>query len=145
MVSQKKYAVALCLPKSWAHGADRAFVNFRFSSASLRRYTLQSPAPKGGQVDKNHPIRPPEGAKADIVNEDEDGYTVVTPRGKTRWVDRERVRTYRMTEIQIRTSAEGGASALGTSDPKGCRLIGVSPEVAASGQNGAFDSNRPWS
>jgi hypothetical protein len=102
-----------------SHGAGRAFVNLhRFSSASLRLYTLQSLAPKCGQVNKNRPIRLPEGAKVDIVNEDDDGYAVVTPRGKTWWVNGERVRTYRMTEIQIRTSGEGGASALGTSDPK---------------------------
>ena len=88
-----------------SHGAGRAFVNLhRFSSASLRLYTLQSLAPKGGQVNKNRPIRLPEGAK--VLAE------------KTWWVDGERVRTYRMTEIQIRTSGEGGASALGTSDPK---------------------------
>jgi hypothetical protein len=96
-----------------SHGAGRAFVNLhRFSSASLRRHALQSPAPKCGQVDKNCPIRLPESAKADIVNEDEDGYAVVALRGKTWWVDGERVRTYRMTEIQIRTSSEGALPRL---------------------------------
>jgi hypothetical protein len=31
-------------------------------------------------------------AKVDIVNDDDDGYVVVTHRGKTWWVDGERVR-----------------------------------------------------
>jgi hypothetical protein len=96
-----------------SHGAGRAFVNLhRFSSASLRLYTLQSLAPKGGQVNKSRPIRPPEGAKVEIANEDDDGYGVVTPRGKTWWVNGERVRAYRMTEIQIRTSSEGALPRL---------------------------------
>jgi hypothetical protein len=35
---------------------------------------------------------PPEGAKVDVVKEDDDGCAVVTHRGKTWWVDGERVR-----------------------------------------------------
>jgi hypothetical protein len=55
-------------------------------------YTMQSLTPKGGQINKNCPIRLPVGTKVDVVNEDDDGYAVVTHRGKTWWVDGERVR-----------------------------------------------------
>lgn len=54
-------------------------------------YTLQSLTPKGGQIDKNCPIRLPKGTKVDVINDDEDGYAVVKHRGKTWWVDGERV------------------------------------------------------
>ena len=62
------------------------------SWGAAHQYTMQSLTPKGGQVNKNCPIRLPEGAKVDVVNEDDDGYAVVTHRGKTWWVDGERVR-----------------------------------------------------
>ena len=55
-------------------------------------YTMQSLTPKGGQINKNCPIRLPAGTKVDVVTEDDDGYAVVTHRGKTWWVDGERVR-----------------------------------------------------
>jgi hypothetical protein len=55
-------------------------------------YTIQSLTPKGGQIDKHCPIRLPKGTKVDVVNEDDDGYAVVTHRGKTWWVDGERVK-----------------------------------------------------
>jgi hypothetical protein len=62
------------------------------SWGAAHQYTMQSLTPKGGQVNKNCPIRLPEGAKVDVVNEDDHGYAVVTHRGKTWWVDGERVR-----------------------------------------------------
>jgi len=55
-------------------------------------YTMQSLTPKGGQISKNCPIRLPKGTKVDVINEDDDGYAVVTHRGKTWWVDGERVK-----------------------------------------------------
>jgi hypothetical protein len=54
-------------------------------------YTLQSLTPKGGQIDKNCPIRLPKGTRVDIIKDDDDGYAVVKHRGKTWWVDGERV------------------------------------------------------
>jgi hypothetical protein len=62
------------------------------SWGAAHEYTLQSLTPKGGQFSKHCPIRLPEGTKVDVVNEDDDGYAVVTHRGKTWWVDGERVR-----------------------------------------------------
>jgi hypothetical protein len=62
------------------------------SWGAAHEYTLQSLTPKGGQFSKNCPIRLPEGTKIDVVNEDDEGYAVVTHRGKTWWVDGERVR-----------------------------------------------------
>jgi hypothetical protein len=62
------------------------------SWGAAHQYTLQSLTPKGGQFSKNCPIRLPAGATVDVVNEDDDGYAVVTHRGKTWWVDGERVR-----------------------------------------------------
>jgi hypothetical protein len=62
------------------------------SWGAAHQYTMQSLTPKGGQVNKNCPIRLPEGTKVDVVNADDDGYAVVTHRGKTWWVDGERVR-----------------------------------------------------
>jgi hypothetical protein len=54
-------------------------------------YTIQSLTPKGGQIDKNCPIRLPKGTKVDIIKDDDDGYAVVIHRGRTWWVDGERV------------------------------------------------------
>jgi hypothetical protein len=62
------------------------------SWGAAHEYTMQSLTPKGGQISKYCPIRLPVGAKIDVVNEDDDGYAVVTHRGKTWWVDGERVR-----------------------------------------------------
>jgi hypothetical protein len=62
------------------------------SWAAAHEYTLQSLTPKGGQINKNCPIRLPKGTAVDVTNEDDDGYAVVTHRGKTWWVDGERVR-----------------------------------------------------
>ena len=62
------------------------------SWGAAHQYTMRSLTPKGGQINKNCPIRLPEGTKVDVVNEDDDGYAVVTHRGKTWWVDGERVR-----------------------------------------------------
>jgi hypothetical protein len=73
-------------------GVIRAETYACTSWGAAHEYTLQSLTPKGGQVNRNCPIRLPEGAKVDVVNEDDDGYAVVTHRGKTWWVDGERVR-----------------------------------------------------
>jgi hypothetical protein len=54
-------------------------------------YTIQSLTPKGGQINKNCPIRLPKGAKIDVIKDDDDGYAVVIRHGKTWWVDGERV------------------------------------------------------
>jgi hypothetical protein len=62
------------------------------SWGAAHEYTLQSLTPKGGQINKNCPIRLSRGTKVDVVQEDDDGYAVVTYRGKTWWVDGERVR-----------------------------------------------------
>jgi hypothetical protein len=62
------------------------------SWAAAHEYTLQSLTPKGGQMNKNCPIRISKGASVEVTNEDDDGYTVVTYRGKTWWVDNERVK-----------------------------------------------------
>lgn len=62
------------------------------SWGAAHQYTMQSLTPKGGQIDRNCPIRLPKGTPVDVTNEDDDGYAVVTHRGKTWWVDGERVR-----------------------------------------------------
>ena len=62
------------------------------SWAAAHEYTLQSLRPTGGQINKNCPIRISKGQIVDVTNEDDDGYTVVTYRGKTWWVDNERVK-----------------------------------------------------
>jgi len=62
------------------------------SWAAAHEYTLQSLRPTGGQMNKNCPIRISKGASVDVTNEDDDGYAVVTYRGKTWWVDNERVK-----------------------------------------------------
>ena len=61
------------------------------SWGAAHEYTLQSLTPKGGQFSKSCPVRLPRGTKVDVVNEDEEGYAVVMHRGKTWWVDGERV------------------------------------------------------
>lgn len=62
------------------------------SWAAAHEYTLASLRPSGGRMDKNCPIRISKGQAVDVTNEDDDGYTVVTYRGKTWWVDNERVK-----------------------------------------------------
>jgi|APMI01.1.fsa_nt_gi hypothetical protein len=62
------------------------------SWAAAHEYTLRSLTPKGGRIDKNCPTRLPKGTKVDVVQEDDEGYAVVTHRGKTWWVDDARVR-----------------------------------------------------
>ena len=59
---------------------------------AAHEYTLQSLTPKGGQINKNCPIRISRGTKVDIVQDDDEGYAVVTYQGKRWWVDGERVR-----------------------------------------------------
>ena len=59
---------------------------------AAHEYTMQSLTPKGGQITRNFPIRLPKGTKVDVIKDDDDGYAVVTHRGKTWWVDGERVR-----------------------------------------------------
>lgn len=73
-------------------GVIRAETYACTSWGAAHEYTMQSLTPKGGQINKNCPIRLPQGAKIDIVKEDDDGYAVVMHRGKTWWVDGERVR-----------------------------------------------------
>ncbi len=43
-------------------------------------------------MDKNCPIRISKSQAVDVTNEDDDGYIVVTYRGKTWWVDNEHVK-----------------------------------------------------
>lgn len=62
------------------------------SWAAAHEFTLQSLRPSGGRMDKNCPIRISKGQAVDVTNEDDDGYTVVTYRGRTWWVDNERVK-----------------------------------------------------
>jgi len=61
------------------------------SWGAAHEYTMQSLTPKGGQINKNCPIRLPKGTKVDVINDDDDGYAVVIHRGRTWWVDGERV------------------------------------------------------
>lgn len=62
------------------------------SWGAAHQYTMQSLTPKGGQINRNCPIRLPKGTPVEVTNEDDDGYAVVTHRGKTWWVDNERVK-----------------------------------------------------
>jgi hypothetical protein len=61
------------------------------SWGAAHTYTMQSLTPKGGQINKYCPIRLPKGTKVDVISDDDDGYAVVMCRGKTWWVDGERV------------------------------------------------------
>jgi hypothetical protein len=85
-------AIRSTMPADARSGVIRAETYACTSWGAAHEYTLQSLTPKGGQINKNCPIRLPEGAKVDVVNEDDEGYAVVTHRGKTWWVDGERVR-----------------------------------------------------
>src|SRR5262245_12004500 len=71
--------------QSWS-GLIKAETYACTSWGAVHEYTLQSLTPKGGQINKNCPIRLPKGTKVDVINDDEDGYAVVTHRGKTWWV-----------------------------------------------------------
>ena len=62
------------------------------SWAAAHEYSLASLRPSGGRMDKNCPIRISKGQAVDVTNEDDEGYTVVTYRGKTWWVDNDRVK-----------------------------------------------------
>lgn len=62
------------------------------SWGAAHEYTMQSLTPKGGQISRNCPIRLSKGTKVDVIKDDDDGYAIVTHRGKTWWVDGERVR-----------------------------------------------------
>ena len=84
-------AITPQLPRRPARSDQRR--NYACTSwGAAHEYTMQSLTPKGGQISKNCPIRLPQGAKIDVINEDDDGYAVVAHRGKTWWVDGERVR-----------------------------------------------------
>ena len=89
-------AVVLALPAATpAHarpGVIKAETYACTSWGAAHEYTMQSLTPKGGQINRNCPIRLPQGTKIDVINEDDDGYAVVMHRGKTWWVDGERVR-----------------------------------------------------
>ena len=86
------FAMLATMPATARSGTIRAETYACTSWAAAHEYTLQSLAPKGGQINKNCPIRIPRGTKVEIVKEDDDGYAVVTQGSKTWWVDGERVR-----------------------------------------------------
>jgi hypothetical protein len=85
-------AIRAATPADARPGVIRVETYACTSWGAAHEYTMQSLTPKGGQVNKNCPIRLSKGAKVDVVKEDDDGYAVVTHRGKTWWVDGERVR-----------------------------------------------------
>ena len=62
------------------------------SWAAAHEYSLASLRPSGGKMDKNCPIRIAKGQAVEVTSEDDDGYMVVTYRGKTWWVDNDRVK-----------------------------------------------------
>ena len=85
-------AILFATPAESRPGVIKAETYACTSWGAAHEYTLQSLTPKGGQIDKNCPIRLSKGTKVDVINDDDDGYAVVTRRGKTWWVDGERVR-----------------------------------------------------
>lgn len=87
-------ALAICTlaPVDARPGVIRAETYACTSWGAAHQYTMQSLTPKGGQINRNCPTRLPKGTPVDVTNEDDDGYAVVTHRGKTWWVDGERVR-----------------------------------------------------
>ena len=85
-------AIHAATPADARPGVIRAETYACTGWGAAHEYTMQSLTPKGGQFSKNCPIRLPRGTKVDVVKEDDDGYAVVTHRGKTWWVDGERVR-----------------------------------------------------
>ena len=86
------FAIGPLTPADARSGVISAETYACTSWGAAHEYTMQSLTPKGGQINKNCPIRLPQGAKVEVVNEDDDGYAVVTHRGKTWWVDDARVR-----------------------------------------------------
>jgi hypothetical protein len=62
------------------------------SWGAAHQYTMQSLTQKGGQINRYCPIRLPKGTLVDVTNEFDEGYAVVTHRGKTWWIDNERVK-----------------------------------------------------
>jgi hypothetical protein len=85
-------AILFAAPAESRPGVIKAETYACTSWGAAHEYTLQSLTPKGGQIGKNCPIRLSKGTKVDVINDDDDGYAVVTRRGKTWWVDGERVR-----------------------------------------------------
>ena len=85
-------AIHTATPADARPGVIRAETYACTSWGAAHEYTMQSLTPKGGQINRNCPIRLPQGTKIDVINEDDDGYAVVMHRGKTWWVDGERVR-----------------------------------------------------
>src|SRR5215469_11612518 len=85
-------AMLLTTPAQSRPGMIKAETYACTSWGAAHEYTMQSLTPKGGQFSKTCPIRLPKGTKVDVINEDDDGYAVVTHRGKTWWVDGERVK-----------------------------------------------------
>jgi len=85
-------AILLTTPAESRPGQIKTETYACTSWGAAHEYTLQSLTPKGGQINKNCPIRLPKGTKVDVINDFDDGYAVVTLRGKTWWVDSERMR-----------------------------------------------------
>lgn len=85
-------AIRAPTPADARPGVVRAETYACTSWGAAHQYTMQSLTPKGGQINRNCPVRLPQGAKVDVITEDDDGYAVVTHGGKTWWVDGERVR-----------------------------------------------------
>jgi hypothetical protein len=84
-------AILFTTPAESRPGVVKAETYACTSWGAAHEYAMQSLSPKGGQFSKNCPIRLPKGTKVDVINDNDDGYAVVTRRGKTWWVDGERV------------------------------------------------------
>jgi len=84
-------AVLYAAPAESRPGTIKAETFACTSWGAAHEYTLQSLTPKGGQFSKYCPTRLVRGTKVDVINEDDEGYAVVKHRGKTWWVDGERV------------------------------------------------------
>ena len=84
-------AILSTTPAQGRSGVIKAETYACISWGAAHEYTMQSLTLKGGQINKNCPIRLSKGTKVDVINDDDDGYAVVTHRGKTWWVDGERV------------------------------------------------------
>jgi hypothetical protein len=85
-------ATGTLAPADARPGVIRAETYACTSWGAAHQYTMQSLTPKGGQISRNCPTRLSKGTPVDVTNEDDDGYAIVTHRGKTWWVDGERVR-----------------------------------------------------
>jgi hypothetical protein len=84
-------AILFTTPAESRSGVIKAETYACTSWGAAHEYTLQSLTAKGGQINKFCPIRLPKGTKVDVINDFDDGYAIVTRRGKTWWVDGERV------------------------------------------------------